>query len=79
MGKGGGSAAEHEDITRNHPGDADYVDVIIVANIESYVGTNHALTQVDLNTVNAFAKLGLEPESEMVDVEAVQETRAALG
>lgn len=74
-------AAEHENITRDHAGDADYVDIIIVANIESYMGSNHPLTQVDLTTVSAFSKLGLEPEAEteIFDVEAVEETRAALG
>ena len=72
-------AAEHEDITRDKDGAADYVDIIIVANIESHMGSDHPLTKIDLSTVKAFAKLGLEPESEMVDVEAVQETQAALG
>ena len=72
-------AAEHEDITRDKDGAADYVDIIIVANIESHMGSDHPLTKTDLSTVKAFAKLGLEPESEMVDVEAVQETQAALG
>ena len=37
------------------------------------------LGRFSVNTVHAFSKLGLEPESEMVDVEAVQETKAALG
>ncbi len=72
-------AADHEDLTREHAGDADYVDLIIVANIESYAGSNHSLRQIDLSTVTAFSKLGLEPESEMLDIEAVQETKAALG
>jgi putative nucleotidyltransferase with HDIG domain len=72
-------ASDHEDITRDHPGNADYVDVIVVANLESYLGTNHPLAQVDLDTVPAFKKLGLEPHSDVVDVEAVAETRAALG
>ena len=72
-------ASEHEDLTRDHAGNADYVDVIIVANLESYLGTQHPHAQVDLDTVPAFKKLGLEPHSDVVDVEAVAETRAALG
>ncbi len=72
-------ASEHENITRDHAGDADYVDVIIVANMESHLGTDHPHASVDLNTVPAFSKLGLEPEMEVVDVEAVKETQAALG
>lgn len=72
-------ASEHENITRDHAGKADYVDVIIVANLESYLGTNHPHAQADLDKVPAFRKLGLEPHSDVVDVEAVAETRAALG
>ena len=53
--------------------------MIVVANLESYLGTNHPHAQVDLDTVPAFRKLGLEPHSDVVDVEAVAETRAALG
>ncbi|VAX01016.1 HD-GYP domain (HD superfamily hydrolase) [hydrothermal vent metagenome] len=71
-------AAEHENISRDHPGDADYVDVIIVANMESHLGSNHAHASIDLSTVPAFAKLGLEAEFEVVDIEAVKETQAAL-
>ena len=72
-------AAEHEDIYREHTGPADYLDVVIVANLESYLGSNHPLAHTDLSKVPAFAKLGLEPESGVLDVEGVAETRAALG
>ncbi len=72
-------ASEHENLMREHDGDADYVDVVMVANLESYVGTDHPHAQVDLSTVPAFAKLGLEPHSDVVDVEAVAETKSALG
>ena len=73
-------AAEHENLARNHDGPADYVDVIIVANLESYQGTQHPYASLDLSQVPAFSKLGLNPEdSEVVDIEAVKETKAALG
>jgi len=72
-------AADHEDIYRMHNGAADYVDVVIVANLESYLGSSHPHGQVDLGTVPAFGKLGLEPHSDVLDVEGVAETRAALG
>ena len=72
-------ASEHETLDRDHAGNADYVDVIIVANLESYLGTQHPLASADLDKVPAFRKLGLEPHSDVVDVEAVAETRAALG
>lgn len=71
-------AAQHEDLQRTHDGKADYVDVVIVANLESYLGSNHPHAHADLSKVPAFAKLGLEPESDVLDVEGVAETRAAL-
>lgn len=72
-------AADHENIHREHAGNADYVDVVIVANLESYLGSSHPHGHVDLGTVPAFAKLGLEPDSDVLDVEGIAETRAALG
>lgn len=72
-------AAEHEDIHRDHAGPADYVDVVVIANLESYLGSQHQHASADLSTVPAFAKLGLEPEINVLDVEGVAETKAALG
>ena len=72
-------AADHDDVHREHAGPADYVDVVIVANLESYLGTSHPYAQLDLSTVPAFGKLGLEPESDVLDVEGIAETKAALG
>jgi len=72
-------AAEHEDVHREHAGLADYVDVVVVANLESYLGSSHPHAQVDPSTVPAFGKLGLEPEINVLDVDGVAETKAALG
>lgn len=62
-------AAEHEYQQRTHDGVADYVDVVIVANLQSYVGEPHTLARVDWNTVPAFAKLGLDTEMQVVDMD----------
>ncbi len=53
-------AAEHEDLERQ-PQDAlpDYVDLVQVANILSYEGTQHPLAQVDRDQVGAFQRLGI--------------------
>lgn len=72
-------AAEHEKIHREHAGPADYVDVVVVANLKSYPGSNHAHTRVALSAVPAFARLGLEPGNTVLDIEGVAETKAALG
>jgi len=68
-------AAEHEYQQRSHDGGADYVDVVIVANLQSYVGESHPLARVDWNTVPAFAKLGLDTEVQVVDMDDGQSIR----
>lgn len=55
---------------RNSANGPDYVDVVTVANLQSYAGTNHPLTSFDWSQVPAFAKLGLSPE---VDVHTAEE------
>jgi putative nucleotidyltransferase with HDIG domain len=51
-------ASEHENLKRD-PGDApvDYVDLIQVANILSYEGTDHPLASIDRTCVKAFSRL----------------------
>lgn len=53
----------------------DYADVVQVANLQSLIGTNHPLTQMDWNTVSAFARLGLDPD---VDEGAGEDLTAAM-
>ncbi|MCU7914810.1 MAG: HDOD domain-containing protein [Candidatus Thiodiazotropha sp. (ex Gloverina cf. vestifex)] len=64
------AASEHEDLTRN-PGDApvDYVDVVQVANILTYEGSNHRLASVDRDAIKAFSRLkkGESQEADTVD------------
>ena len=78
-------AAQHENLDRD-PGDdeeVDYVDVVIVANLQSYIGTNHPYTKMDWTTIPAFHRIGIEPEINIVDIEEnqeqLQEVRAMLG
>ncbi|MCP3670335.1 MAG: HDOD domain-containing protein [Gammaproteobacteria bacterium] len=53
-------AAEHEDLGRQPQDDRpDYVDLIQVANIMAYEGTQHPLAQVDRSQVRAFQRLGI--------------------
>lgn len=39
----------------------DYVDIVQVATLQSFIGTTHPYTQLDWNQIPAFAKLGLDP------------------
>ena len=75
-------AAKHEDLTREHDGPADMVDVICVANLQSYIEKDHPLASVVWSTVPAFAKLGLDTEVSIIDMdgtgESIREIQEAL-
>jgi len=48
---------------------ADYADVVMVANLQSYIGSDHPLTQMDWSDISAFERLGLSPEINTMEVE----------
>ncbi|HEY3698518.1 MAG TPA: HDOD domain-containing protein [Spongiibacteraceae bacterium] len=48
---------------------ADYADVIMVANLQSYIGSDHPLTQMDWSDISAFERLGLSPELNTMEAE----------
>ena len=58
-------AAEHEDLYRDSGEKIDYVDVVMVANIHSYAGTDHNLAQIEWERIPALRKLGLGPEESL--------------
>lgn len=71
-------AAEHENLERDHPGPADLIDVVQVANLQSHMDTDHPLAIVDWSSVSAFQRLGLDDnvnEIELTDVEEIQEVK----
>lgn len=61
-------ASEHENLERDSK-QVDLVDLVTVANLQSYVGTDHQLTQRDWSAIPAFGKLGLDPQINIVDVQ----------
>lgn len=65
--------AEHEDLERDSGNGVDYVDVVTVANLHSYLGTQHRLAKFDWSTIPAFKKLGLTPEESIQAMEEAQE------
>ncbi|WP_144391409.1 HDOD domain-containing protein [Pleionea sediminis] len=69
-------------LEREHEGPANYVDLVTVANLQSYAGTEHPLASVDWATVPAFSKLGMSPEIDVHDVDELaddlDEARSAL-
>jgi putative nucleotidyltransferase with HDIG domain len=75
-------AAEHEDLKRNSGDKPDLVDVVMAANLQSNFGKDHALGNVAWSEVPAFAKLGLDTEVSVIDMdetgENIKEVQAAL-
>jgi len=65
--------AKHEDIWRSEGSEVNYADVVVVANLHSYLGTQHYLTQKDWSDIPAFTKLGLTPEETIKTLEEVRE------
>ncbi len=52
----------HLDLGR-HVAQADYVDLVTVANLESQFGTEQALSSEEMEAVTAFGRLGIKPEA----------------
>lgn len=75
-------AAEHENLDYTHDGDADYVDLLIVANLQSYIDTDHPLARTDWGKVSAFQRMGIDTDVNIVDIEEnkeqIDEMKAAL-
>ncbi|WP_020563821.1 HDOD domain-containing protein [Methylosarcina fibrata] len=63
---------EYLDFQRDPAPEADYVDVVQVAYLETLVSDNPS-AKPDLGLVPAFAKLGLDAEIEILEIEAVSE------
>lgn len=73
--------SEHENLQYDGGAKATDVDIVIVANLQSHIGTNHPLTNADWNTVPSFKKLGLDTDVNVVemvetseDIETVKST-----
>jgi putative nucleotidyltransferase with HDIG domain len=72
-------AIEHEDLTRNSE-KIDFVDIVTVANLQSYMGSSHPVTKEDWSNIPAFAKLGLCHDVNVIEMEEtaddIKETQA---
>lgn len=63
---------EHESLQRDSD-QVDYVDIVTVANLQSYMGSDHPMAKMDWTNVPAFAKLGLNPEINVIEMEETAE------
>ncbi|HTF95835.1 MAG TPA: HDOD domain-containing protein [Cellvibrio sp.] len=68
--------SQHMEFERNIP-KADYADIVTVAMLQSYAGTNSSMAQVDLSKVKAFGRLGLDPDIQVTESEDLSEEMEA--
>lgn len=66
-------ASEYVNFQRDSSTKADYVDLVQVAFLQSIAGTDHPACRVDWNTVPSFAKLGMAPDAEILEIEGISE------
>lgn len=71
-------ASEHEDLHRVSLGPVDYTDIVMIANLHSYLGTNHQLAKVDWSTLPVFEKLRLAPQDSVRIIREAQAEIAAV-
>lgn len=67
---------QHIDFSRQSP-KADYGDIVTVAMLQSYLGTDSPMTKIDCTQVKAFERLGLDPEMHIADSEDLSEEMEA--
>jgi putative nucleotidyltransferase with HDIG domain len=66
-------AAEHENFARDSGTAADYTDVVTVANLLSYIGSDHPYTRLDWSAIPAFERLALTPEESIAVMKDARE------
>ncbi|HKJ75699.1 MAG TPA: HDOD domain-containing protein, partial [Gammaproteobacteria bacterium] len=61
-------AEQHEKLDREVP-EADYVDVVTVANLQAHMGGDHPHADADWDKVPAVHRLGLNPEVSVIEMD----------
>ena len=56
---------------------ADYADVVMVANLQTLIGSQHPHTQIDWSQIQAFHNLGIDPSPESESLANLAEELAA--
>lgn len=69
---------EHENLHRDPQAEADYSDLVLVANLQTPARENHKNNQRDWSSIPAFEKLGLDHEVEVIEIEGVPEKIAEV-
>lgn len=67
---------EHINFHREVP-TVDYADVVLVANLQGYIDTDHPVTQMDWSEISAFQRLGLSHEVNSCEAEDLSDDMEA--
>lgn len=63
---------EHfNDLTYSNGGPVDYAEIVLVARVQALAGTSSGIDISRWGEIPAFAKVGLEPEINIIDIEGV--------
>jgi len=66
-------AREHENFERDTGINPDYTDIVLVANLLSYIGTDHPHTKLDWSAIPAFNRLAITPEESIAAIKDAHE------
>lgn len=56
---------------------ADYTDIVMVANLQSHIGSEDALLDLDWSQISAFSRLGMDPGFNVLEAEDLSEAMQA--
>lgn len=62
-------AGEHENLERDSENGPDLVDIVQVANLQSYYHTENALSEDELENIPAFKKLGVDTKLSVIELD----------
>lgn len=68
--------SQHVNFNRKQD-NADYADIVTVAMLQSYMGSDHPLAEVDYHQVSSFARLGLDPDMQEAEGEDLSDEMEA--
>ncbi len=71
-------AGQHENWRYNGSPEAEYLDIVIIANLHAYRSADHALSGVNWNEVPALQKLGLDAEESLKLIREADEELAQI-
>jgi HD-like signal output (HDOD) protein len=60
------------------PEQVDYADLVMVALLQSYAGTDHHYTEMDYALIPAFERVGVNPDPEHEDEDLSAQMEAAM-